>query len=276
MKALLDGDMLIYRAAASVQTVVDLDDGLGALPMANTQAAVARAVELVTSWTKNAGCKESVLVLSSVKSDSFRHKLWKPYKEGRGEKPVAYHAVREAVSMEYETLSVQGLEADDLMGIMATAEPDTHVIVSGDKDMLTVPARVYNPLRDGKPVKISKTVADQLWLKQTMVGDAIDNYPGIPGMGPTFAQALLTEPKRLRRTTVYVGKRNPKAIEKWVEGEPCSLWQAMIDRAEKAGMTEDELIVQAQLSRILRHGEFNFDTRTVRLWHPGGYREMTI
>jgi DNA polymerase-1 len=84
-------------------------------------------------------------------------------------------------------------------------------------------------------------------------------------------------PKRYRKTVVTEGKRKPKQVTKWVYGEPCSLWQSMVDHAVKGGMTEDELIVQAQVARILRSGDFDNETRTVRLWRPGGaYSEMTL
>lgn len=277
MRALLDGDMLIYRAAFASQTTVDFGDGEGASVLVDEDEAIAKAMELVRKWTKLARCDEPVLVLSSVKSDSFRHRLWPNYKANRtAPKPTAYAAVRAALSDELEVLAVPGLEADDLLGIYGTEPGAKVVVVSGDKDMKTLPTLVINPMNEEKPTRISTTVANQMWMKQSMIGDSIDCYPGIPGVGPSSAQAILLAPKRLRKTVQYVGKRNPKPVEKWVEGEPCTVWQAMVDRAEKAGMTEAQLVVQAQLARILRNDDWIPETRTVRLWTPTGSKELAL
>jgi DNA polymerase-1 len=109
-----------------------------------------------------------------------------------------------------------------------------------------------------------------------MKGDSIDCYPGIKGVGDVTINDILLSPHRLRKTTFYTGKRVPKLNEKWVKGEPCSVWQSMIDYAARAGMTEADLIVQAQLARILRHGDYDPTTRTVQLWTPNGNKEMKL
>lgn len=270
MIALIDGDMVIYAAAHANQLAIDLNDGLGKEPIVDSDEAVAAAFRLVKEWTRKAGCSTSIVCLSSEVSDSFRHRLWPTYKAGRGEKPSAYKAVRNALEVEYQTYTEPGLEADDLMGIAGTSERAQCVIVSRDKDMKTVPAIVFNPEHDAKPVRINKALADQMWMKQTMVGDTVDNYPGIPRVGEVNAQAILLSPHRLNQTKV-------KGKTRWVKGEPCSLWQSMIDYAAKGGITEAQLIKQAQISRILRSGDFNKETRTVRLWRPGGqYEEMKL
>lgn len=269
--------MLIYRAAFASQTTVDFGDGMGNAPLVDEDEAVAEAMRLVRKWTKLARCTEPVLVLSAVKSDSFRHSLWPAYKANRkAEKPTAYGAIRAALSDELEVLEEKGLEADDLLGIYGTAPGAEVVVVSGDKDMKTLPTLVLNPMREDKPTRITETVANRTWMQQAMMGDTVDGYPGVPGMGPVASRALILSPKRLRKTVKYVGKRNPKPVETWVEGEPCTVWQAMVDRATKAGMTEAQLLVQAQLARILRHGDWHQETRTVRLWTPSGPKDMAI
>lgn len=266
--------MVIYRAAfASQLTGVDLDDGLGDEPIIDERAAVQKALQLVAEWTKKAGCSSSIVCLSSIKSDSFRHRLWPTYKGNRtAPKPGAYLAVREALEDEFEVYQEPGLEADDLMGIAGTSEAAQCVIVSMDKDMKTVPALVFNPAHDNRPVRIKPGVADQMWMKQTMTGDTIDNYPGIPGVGEMKAQEILLSPHRFR--SVNIGKRKPRY--EWRKGEPCSLWQSMVDYAARRDMTEEDLVVMAQVSRILRAGDFNKETRTVRLWRPDGHTEIPL
>ena len=274
MIALIDGDMLVYQAAYVSQTKVDFEDGEGETVLVDPDSAVQNAMKLVRSWTKGAGCSSSIICLSAVESDSFRHRLWPGYKGTRTTpKPEAYEPIRKAIEFEFEVYQEDNLEADDLMGIAGTSGRTQAVIVSKDKDMLSVPALVFNPAKHKRPIRISQAQADYNWMRQAMIGDAVDNYPGIPGVGPVNAEAILAAPFRIRQVTETVGKRKPKQVTKWVRGEPCSLWQSMVDHAGKAGITETDLIRQAQLARILRSGDFNKETRTVRLWRPDGQRE---
>lgn len=269
--------MILYRAAHVNQVTVDLGDGLGMEPIVDEDEAIRTAMRICRDVTRKAGCDETVVVLSSVKSDSFRHRLWPAYKANRkAPKPVAYDAVRAALSDEYEVMAVAGLEADDLLGIHGTAPDADAVVVSWDKDMQTLPTFVFNPDHDDKPVLRRQAVADRWWLRQTMIGDTVDGYPGINKVGPVAAAKILDAPHRLRKTVSYVGKRAPKQVVKWVEGEPCSVWQSMVDYAARAGMTEADLIVQAQLARILRHGDYDENRRTVQLWTPTGKREFNL
>jgi 5'-3' exonuclease len=273
MISLIDGDMVMYMAAFANQMKIDLGDGLGDEPIVNEREAVNAAIRLVNEWTRKSGGKSAIVCLSSVESDSFRHRIWPAYKANRTKgKPEAYEAVRNAIETEFETYAVPGLEADDLMGIAGTSEKAQSVIVSRDKDMKTVPALVFNPDFDKKPVKINRMVADQMWMMQTMVGDTVDNYPGIPGVGPINAQKILLSPHRL------VPHNRPKGKKKtvWRPGEATGLWQSMVDYAAKAGMSEEELVKMAQVSRILRTGDYNEETRTVRLWRPSGFEELAL
>jgi 5'-3' exonuclease len=269
--ALIDGDMLLYRAAFRSQETVDFGDGEGETTLVDPDMAIREAMSLVRSWTKAAGCSRPIVCLSSVESDSFRHRLWDGYKANRkSEKPEAYAAARKALEFEYEVYAEPGLEADDLMGIAATSKSAQSVIVSGDKDMLTIPSLVFNPMKDRRPVRINSQLADQRWMYQTMIGDSVDGYPGIPGAGPKTADAILASPHRLLKTTEMVGKKKPKQVTKWVRGGTATVWQSMLDYAAKAGLSEEDVIVQAQLARILRSGDFDKVSRTVRLWRPGG------
>ncbi len=269
--------MVLYQASFSSETTVDFGDGDGPTTLVDDETAIQNAMRLVRSWTRGAECSSAIVCLSSVVSDNFRHQLWPGYKGNRsGEKPSAYAAIRKALEFEFEVYAEPGLEADDLMGIAATSEAAQCVVVSRDKDMKTLPARVYNPAKDKRPIRISKALADQWWMRQTMIGDAVDNYPGIPGVGEKTADQILLSPHRLRKEVKMVGKKAPKQKVSWIKGEACPLWTSMVDYAAKSGMDEEQLITMAQVSRILRSGDFNKETRTVRLWRPGGYTEMKL
>jgi 5'-3' exonuclease len=86
-----------------------------------------------------------ILCFSDPSRRSFRHDLTETYKQGRKgtRKPLAYAATRDQLSEEYKTIIKPRLEADDVMGIVSTRAPGKFIIVSGDKDMLSIPGKVY-------------------------------------------------------------------------------------------------------------------------------------
>lgn len=274
MKALIDGDMVVHMACAAQQIVGDFDDGQGEEIMFDTEEAMMGAVRLTHRWMKGAGCSHSIVCFSE--GDNFRKLIYPEYKANRKgiEKPKAYAAVKEAIEVEYETWSIPGLEADDLMGIAGSRDPGNFVVVSRDKDMLTIPGTIFNPDHDKRPRRIRVGVADQLWMKQTMTGDTVDNYPGIPMVGDVKAQEILTKPHRLIRGPVEYYKRGKNKGQMkpptWSKGPTCTLWESMLSYAERHGVDETHLITMARVARILRTGEFDTDNRIVKLWHPSG------
>lgn len=276
MKALLDGDMIIYMACAADQEEFDFDDGHGFVTNADLDAATRGALRMAEKWTKAAGCTSAVLCLSE--GENFRKMVNPDYKANREgvEKPLLLQKVREQLELEMDVWFEENLEADDLMGIEGSRNPNT-VIVSRDKDMATIPANVFNPDRHKKPVKIRKAKADHYWMKQSMMGDTVDGYSGIPKVGPVLAEEILANPRMLRRVDQGLYKRGKNAGKpkppKWELGERVGLWEAMLSQAAKQEMTEDDLIMQCRMARILRSGEFDFDKRIVKLWHPSGRQE---
>lgn len=277
MKALIDGDMVAYMACAVNQITGDFGDGLGDTIMYDEEEAVAAACRLAERWAKEAGCGEDLIVCLS-EGENFRKKIYPGYKVNREgiERPQALIAARDVLRERYRSWAIPGLEADDVMGIAASRSND-FVVVSGDKDMLTIPGYVFNPNHHKKPVRIRPGMADQLWMRQTMMGDPVDGYSGIPKVGDKTAQSLVERPHTLVQEPVEYfksGKRKGQMKpRKWKKGPPSSLWDCMVSYAEKAGMTQEDLITQARLARILRSGDFDNDTRTVLLWHPSGERE---
>ena len=135
----------------------------------------------------------------------YRKSLYKLYKANReAQSPDFYEEKNLLVSLLEAMSTIQvvqlGVESDDILGYLSqvTYANDDTVIYSNDKDVLqtmTPRSTVYLPdkglLRiggDGKiPIKEqSKTILirpDQVPDYKALVGDASDNYPGIPGFG---------------------------------------------------------------------------------------------
>ena len=281
MKALIDGDMVVHMACAANQLVGDFDDGQGDQVMYDTEEAIQGAMRLTNRWTKEAGCSSAIVCFSE--GENFRKLIYPEYKANRKgvEKPKAFYDVRDSFDAEYETWSIPGLEADDIMGIAGSRDPGNFVVVSRDKDMLTIPGTIFNPDHDKRPHRIRLEVANQLWMKQTMTGDPVDNYPGIPSVGDVKAMEILEKPHHIVKSPPEYFQRGAKKGQlkptKWVRGNPCSLWQSMISYAERYGVDEHHLIIMARVARILRTGEFDTDNRIVKLWHPSGnFEELRL
>jgi DNA polymerase-1 len=83
---------------------------------------------------------------------------------------------------------------------------------------------------------------------QTLMGDATDNYQGIKGVGI-------------------------KTAEKMLEKDGYT-WDTVVACYEKAGLTEDDALMNARLAYILQHQDVDHTTKTIKqLWTPPHVKE---
>ena len=246
--ALIDGDYIAFRAAAGAAQVFFEGDE----PTGNPDGAADAAAQIVESWRNIANCRDVMVVFSGMAN--YRKVVLPSYKAHRtkGKPPGYWHTV-ESVSDRFPTLTINGLEGDDLLGILATTDKyaDRAVILSPDKDMRTIPTRVMNPLKDSRARLVSEAEANHWWLMQTLMGDPTDGYTGIPKVGPKKAAVILggaTPP----RTQVELGV----------------LWGKVVGAYRSAGLTEQDALTQARCARILRREDYDKATKEIRLWHP--------
>lgn len=244
MIALLDGDIIAYQAASVATKDIDWGDGAGAQATLNLSGAVNTACRMIDDWTRLSGATSPVVTFSSRTGLNFRKHVDPTYKSGRRDKPALYWDLVDEIERCFKWHRIEGLEADDVMGILGTTDTQT-VIVSLDKDMKTVPGRVFNPNNDRRPTQVSVAMADYHWMTQTLTGDPVDGYPGIPGVGPVKAAAILAE--------------GGHAL--------AGMWESVVDAYDRAGLTHDQALTQARLARILRSSDFNQQKGEISLWH---------
>jgi hypothetical protein len=255
--ALIDGDIVAYRAAIGMQTRHAWGDGVVSHDVDPQQAANA-ALQTIEAWMALARCTDAIVAFTG--KDNFRKRILPTYKANRAGnvKPLAFRPTVEAVEAAFPTRTVYGLEADDLLGILATRDTYSDAIVlSLDKDLRTIPGRHMNPLKDTKPVLRSVYAADAQWLTQALTGDTSDGYTGIPRVGPKKAEAILGGDIR----AVALLKQTATA-----------LWPRVVAAYVKAGLTEDTALTQARVARILRNEDYDKVTKEVILWAPRGER----
>ena len=240
-RLLIDGDILTYRTCWACQTQVQWEDDI-VTTATNLKEVKAQADAMIAYWQEQLGVKQLVICFSPKGGKYFRHNILESYKGTRkaSQKPMGYHSLVEYLKDKYSYLQVPMLEADDTLGILATnGECSRNIIVSVDKDMLTIPCEYYNMDKEVTETVDTK-LADYMHLYQTLVGDSTDNYKGCPGVGPKKAADILKIPS----------------------------WSRVVTAFEKAGLTSDEALVQARVARILRANEYNFETGEVILWEP--------
>lgn len=245
LKLLFDGDMIVFRTCAAAETPINWYGNLWTLhsDLAEVKDAIDTMVCSITDKIlhhyKHEGAYEIVMCFSST--PYFRSKIYPPYKLNRIDKrkPMGYADAVMWVRQNYTAIALPDLEADDLLGIYGTMPSWNTVIISGDKDMRSIPCRFYNFIQD-EYYDTTQEQADYWFYYQTLVGDITDNYKGCPKIGEVGAKKILDK--------------------------DCS-WSAVVAAYEKAGLSEEEALVQARVARILRFTDADEDLHPI-LWTP--------
>ena len=138
---------------------------------------------------------------------TFRHEMFEQYKANRAEMPADLVPQIPLVRRLLEVfgipcLELPGFEADDVLATIATrtvAAGGDCTIATSDKDarQLLGPHVTLLNLRTNQPLGSDELLAewsirpDQVVDFLSLVGDAVDNVPGVPGIGPKIASELL-------------------------------------------------------------------------------------
>jgi DNA polymerase-1 len=140
------------------------------------------------------------------KAPTFRSEVYKEYKANRpatpeGLTPQIPYIKKIMEAYRIATLEVDGYEADDIIGTLAKGmkrEIDV-VVITGDKDMLQLVddrIEVYDSMKE-KRFGVEEVIQrfgvrpDQVIEVMGLAGDAIDNIPGVPGIGEKTAIELI-------------------------------------------------------------------------------------
>lgn len=272
---LVDGDIIAYKAAASVERPVNWGGGLWTLH-AYEHEAIAIVDQYHEKLMAQLEADHAVYALTDSERN-WRLDILPTYKSNRKDtrKPMLLPFLREYLMDNYEAYLRPRLEGDDILGILSThphlVKAQQKIIVSLDKDMKTIPGWIFNDAKDKEPRLVSQEEADRYHLYQTLIGDTTDGYSGCPGVGPTAAEQILNDPRRLVEVehTITRGKRKGQTEIRWVDDGPAeSAWEAVVCQYHKAGLTEEDALIQARVARILRADEYDYKAKEVRPWNP--------
>ena len=156
---------------------------------------------------------DEVAVAFDLKAPTFRHKMFSGYKATRHGMPQELAdqmpVLKELLSdLGFAMVSLEGYEADDLLGTLsaaAAARGDDCLIATGDRDSLQLVNDHVTVLLAATRMGHSETVVmDEAAVKEkygvspkqlidvkSLMGDASDNIPGVPGVGEKTALDLI-------------------------------------------------------------------------------------
>jgi len=178
---------------------------------------------------------ENLAVAFDKGGSSDRLEIFQEYKANRNETPdaikIAVPYIQEILkAMQIPILIKSGYEADDIIGTVAkSAEKNNYEVfmVTPDKDFAQLVSEnifMYRPARMGNGIEIwgVKEVQEKFEITDPlqvidflgMMGDSVDNIPGLPGVGEKTAKKFLTEygsmEKLLENTDKIKGKLKEK------------------------------------------------------------------
>ena len=195
---LVDGSSYLFRAFHALP------------PLANSKGLNTGAAKGVIGMLKRLQAdnpNDHLVVIFDAKGPTFRNEIYSEYKANRPPMPEELREQIEPIhnvirAMGLPLISISGVEADDVIGTlseMATAEKRPVLISTGDKDMAQLVndyVTLVNTMtqvvldRDGVVEKFGvppELIIDLLAL----MGDSVDNIPGVAGVGEKTALALL-------------------------------------------------------------------------------------
>ena len=250
MKALIDGDYLVYKHAFAVETEC-LEYGW----LTAEWNCAYNITEHIIRVLKKIDTDDYLIYLGTSGDTTFRHQLKHvDYKANRKRlaKPLLYDYARSVLSECFNCEIVKGIEADDALGINQTEDT---VIVTVDKDLRMIPGKHYDvntgkiwvatqcgtlkqrmkKTKNGNVKKITSSGFLQFCL-QMITGDTVDNIPGIPKKGPVAAYTALVG-------CVY----------------PRDAWSTVYAMYCVAGLTEEYMMDQAAALWIMRKDGQSFE-----------------
>ncbi|MCY4286222.1 MAG: DNA polymerase I [Thiotrichales bacterium] len=217
---LVDGSSYLYRAFHAMPSLT------------NSKGQPTGAAYGMTNMLKRLEAEvqpELAAVIFDAKGKTFRDDLYPEYKANRPPMPTELRSQIESIhaivgALGFPVLVEAGVEADDVIGTLAeqagTAGLEV-LVCTGDKDMaqlvgdrVTMVNTMDDPVLDAAGVASKfgvppESIVDYLAL----VGDTVDNVPGVPKVGPKTASKWLAQYGTLENLVAHAGEIKGKVGE---------------------------------------------------------------
>ena len=152
---------------------------------------------------------DKILIILDAGRNTFRNTLFPEYKANRGEAPEdlipQFSIIREAIdAFGLDVIEKKDFEADDVIASYVKYGEDNKIpttVFSSDKDLfqlLSANNRIMDPMKnieidEAKVMEKFGVGPDRITDVQALIGDSVDNIPGVPGIGPKTASKLIIE-----------------------------------------------------------------------------------
>ncbi len=195
---LVDGSSYLFRAYHSPPHLTN--------SKGEATGAIYGVVNMLKSLVKQFNPSHMIVVFDA-KGPTFRNEMYDQYKANRPPMPddlrtqiQPIHDIIEAMGL--PLVSITGVEADDVIGTFAriASEQERHVLIStGDKDMAQLVNEHVTLINTMTDTVLDPTgVVDKFGIGPDLIidylalmGDKVDNIPGVPGVGEKTALAML-------------------------------------------------------------------------------------
>ena len=234
--------------------------------------------KLADSLDKADGPTHLAVILDASES-TFRNQMYDQYKANRPPPPPElvpqFPLIRDATrAFSIPCLEEEGLEADDIIACYAKAalaEGWQVTIVSSDKDLMQLiepgldMLDTMNDRRIGREEVIEKfgVPPEQVGEVLALMGDSVDNVPGVPGIGPKTASKLIQEFGDVEAVLAAAPEMKPSKMR-----------DNLIEHADKARLSRKlvELICDSPLPEPLDTLEIKGIPRSAAARIPRGSR----
>ena len=199
----------------------------------------------------------------SGESGTFRSEIDEDYKANREKAPDDFgpqvdRCFEMLELMDIPLIGVEGVEADDIIATLARrfteSKQDVHLrIISSDKDLTQVlneHVELFDPAKGIRtPDDVFKAEGvrpDQVIDILSLMGDTVDNIPGVPGIGPKTAAKLIGQYGNIEGIYEHLDEMTPK-------------------RRENLEGAIDRLQLNRKLVRLRDDLDFDFDLEDARV-----------
>ncbi|RDL45331.1 DNA polymerase I [Marinomonas piezotolerans] len=195
---LVDGSSYLYRAFHAIPPLTTSDGQ----PTNAARGVISMIRSLINSYPNS-----PIVVIFDAKGKTFRDEIYSEYKAQRPPMPDDLRVQIEPIHRMIEAMGlplvvIDGVEADDVIGTIAKqvgAEGREVIVSTGDKDMaqlvtdkVTLVNTMTDTVMDVAGVKDKFGIPPELIIDYlALMGDKVDNIPGVPGVGEKTALALL-------------------------------------------------------------------------------------
>jgi len=218
---LVDGSSYLYRAFHALPSFTDSRGE----PTGAIYGMTAMLRKLLADYQP-----EHVAVVFDAKGRTFRDDLYAEYKANRAPMPEELASqvepIREIVAaLGISLIEVPGVEADDVIGTLVTEAERAGLdalVSTGDKDLaqlvddrVTLVNTMTGTVLDREGVERKFGVPPELIVDLfALIGDSIDNIPGVPGVGPKTAARLIASYDSLEGVIAHAGEVKGKIGER--------------------------------------------------------------